>query len=60
MDRFTSVKEQFWRDKLTFPLFAPDRIVSQWKRLDAAAIRLDRRVEDFGQSASFVWYRGDT
>ncbi len=30
MDRFASVKEQFWRDKLTFPPFAPDRVVSQW------------------------------
>jgi hypothetical protein len=29
MDGFTSVKEQFWRDKLTFPPFAPDRVVSQ-------------------------------
>jgi hypothetical protein len=28
MDRFTSVKEQFWQDKLTFPPFAPDRVVS--------------------------------
>ncbi len=33
MDRFTSVKEQFWRDKLTFPPFAPDRVVSQWSFL---------------------------
>jgi hypothetical protein len=33
MDRFTSVKEQFWRDKLTFPPFAPDRVVGQWSFL---------------------------
>lgn len=33
MDRFTSVKEQFWREKLTFPPFAPDRVVSQWSFL---------------------------
>jgi hypothetical protein len=33
MDRLTSVKEQFWRDKLTFPPFAPDRVVSQWSFL---------------------------
>jgi len=26
MDRFDSVKEQFWQDKLTFPPFAPDRM----------------------------------
>ena len=30
LDRFQSVKEQFWQDKLTFPPFAPDRVVSQW------------------------------
>jgi hypothetical protein len=30
MDRFVSVKEQFWQDKLTFPPFAPDRVVAQW------------------------------
>jgi hypothetical protein len=30
MDRFASVKEQFWQDKLTFPPFAPDRVVCQW------------------------------
>src|SRR5580698_7400748 len=33
MDRFTSVKEQFWRNKLTFPPFVPDRVVSQWSFL---------------------------
>lgn len=33
MDRLASVKEQFWRDKLTFPPFAPDRVVSQWSFL---------------------------
>lgn len=33
MDRFTSVKEQFWQDKLTFPPFAPDRVVGQWSFL---------------------------
>lgn len=33
MDRFTSVKEQFWRDKLTFPPFAPNRVVGQWSFL---------------------------
>jgi hypothetical protein len=30
MDRFASVKAQFWQDKLTFPPFAPDRVVAQW------------------------------
>lgn len=33
MDRLASVKEQFWRDKLTFPPFAPDRVVGQWSFL---------------------------
>jgi len=33
MDRFASVKEQFWRDKLTFPPFTPDRVVNQWSFL---------------------------
>jgi hypothetical protein len=33
MDRFTSIKEQFWRDKLTFPPFAPDRVTGQWSFL---------------------------
>ena len=33
MDRFASVKEQFWRDKLTFPPFAPDRVIGQWSFL---------------------------
>jgi hypothetical protein len=35
MDRFASVKEQFWRDKLTFPPFAPDRVVGQWSFMHA-------------------------
>ena len=80
MDQFTSVKEQFWRDKLTFPPFAPDRVVSQWsfQRSDEGYIEaplpklphresrrrshsnLNRRVEDFVRSASFVWYSGNT
>lgn len=33
MDRLASVKEQFWRDRLTFPPFAPDRVVGQWSFL---------------------------
>jgi hypothetical protein len=33
MDRFASVKEQFWRDKLTFPPFTPDRVEGQWSFL---------------------------
>ena len=33
MDRFASVKEQFWRDKLTFPPFAPERVAAQWSFL---------------------------
>jgi hypothetical protein len=41
MDRFTSVKEQFWRDKLTFPPFVPDRVVSQCS-LSACRGRLHR------------------
>lgn len=80
MDRFTSVKEQFWRDKLTFPPFAPDRVANQWSfqrssegyveaplpKLPHRQSRhrshsnLNRRVEDFIQSASFVWYSGNT
>lgn len=80
MDRFISVKEQFWRDKLTFPPFAPDRVVNQWSfvRSNGGYIEaplpklphkesrrrshsnLNRRVEDFVRSASFVWYSGNT
>ena len=80
MDRFTSVKEQFWRDKLTFPPFAPDRLVGQWSFLHSKGgyaevplpklphkesrrrshSNLNRRVEDFVRSASFVWYSGNT
>jgi hypothetical protein len=80
MDRFTSVKEQFWRDKLTFPPFAPDRVVGQWSFLrtrggydevpapklpheesrQRSHSNLNRRVEDFARSASFVWYSGNT
>jgi hypothetical protein len=33
MDRFASVKAEFWQDKLTFPPFAPDRVVGQWSFL---------------------------
>jgi hypothetical protein len=33
MDRFDSIKAEFWQDKLTFPPFAPDRIVGQWSFL---------------------------
>jgi hypothetical protein len=33
MDRFTSVKEQFWQDKLTFPPFVPERVIGQWSFL---------------------------
>lgn len=36
MDRFDSVKEQFWQDKLTFPPFAPDRVVGQWSFLHSS------------------------
>jgi hypothetical protein len=80
MDRFTSVKEVFWRDKLTFPPFAPDRISGQWSFLHTSRgyievplpklphkesrrrshSNLNRRVEDFVGSASFVWYSGNT
>lgn len=80
MDRFTSVKEQFWRDRLTFPPFAPDRVMSQWSFLHSergyiesplpklphresrrrSHANLNRRVEDFVRSASFVWYSGNT
>lgn len=35
MDRFASVKEQFWQDRLTFPPFAPNRVVGQWSFLDS-------------------------
>ena len=80
MDQFTSVKEQFWRDKLTFPPFAPDRVISQWSFLHSEVgyieaplprlphgesrrrshSNLNRRVENFVRSASFVWYSGYT
>jgi hypothetical protein len=80
MDRFTSVKEQFWQDKLTFPPFAPNRVTGQWSFLRSdqeyieAALpklphaesrrrshaNLHRRAENFFQSASFVWYSGNT
>jgi len=80
MDRFASVKEQFWRNKLTFPPFAPDRVVGQWSFLRSKGeyievpfpklphkeskrrshSNLNRRVEDFVRSASFVWYSGNT
>jgi len=42
MDRFASVKEQFWQDKLTFPPFAPDRVVGQWSfvRSDEAYVEV--------------------
>ena len=80
MDRFASVKEQFWRDKLTFPPFVPERVVSQWSFLHSKGgyievplpklphketrrrshSNLNRRVEDFVPSASFVWYSGNT
>jgi len=80
MDRFTSVKEQFWRDKLTFPPFAPNRVVGQRSFLRSEAgyaelplpklphkesrqhshSNLNRRVEDFIHSASFVWYSENT
>ncbi len=80
MDQFASVKEQFWRDKLTFPPFAPDRVVGQWSFLLSRGgyievplpklphresrrrshSNLNRRVEDFVRSASFVWYSGNT
>jgi len=80
MDRFSSVKEQFWRDKLTFPPFAPNRVVGQWSFLRSKGgyaeaplpklphresrqrshSNLNRRVEDFVRSASFVWYSGNT
>ncbi len=80
MDRFASVKEQFWRDKLTFPPFAPERVAAQWSFLHTESgyievplaklphseskhrshSNLNRRVEDFVRSASFVWYSGNT
>jgi len=80
MDRFASVKEEFWREKLTFPPFAPNRVVGQWSFLRSNGVyaevplprlphkahrqrsesNLNRRVEDFVRSASFVWYSGNT
>lgn len=41
MDRFISVKEQFWQDKLTFPPFAPDRVVSQWSFLQSEGVYIE-------------------
>jgi hypothetical protein len=80
MDRFASVKEQFWRDKLTLPPFVPERVAAQWsfRHTESGYIEvplaklphsdskrrshsnLNRRVEDFVRSASFVWYSGNT
>ena len=80
MDRFASVKEQFWRDKLTFPPFTPERVVNQWsfQRSSGAYVEaalpklphrqsrsrshsnLNRRVENLAESASFVWFSGNT
>lgn len=33
MDSFTSVKAEFHQDKLTFPPFAPNRVLGQWSFL---------------------------
>jgi len=80
MDRFASVKEQFWQNNLTFPPFAPDRVLGQWSfllsdqgyvevplpKLPHSKTRrrshsnLQRRAENFADSASFVWYSGNT
>jgi len=80
MDRFASVKVQFWQSKLTFPPFAPDRVVGQWsflrsnqgyveaplpelphsKSRRSTNSNLQKRVENFAGSATFVWYSGNT
>jgi hypothetical protein len=80
MDRFASVKEQFWQNNLTFPPFAPDRVLGQWSFLHSdkgylevplpklphsnarrrSHSNLQRRAENFADSASFVWYSGNT
>jgi hypothetical protein len=80
MDRFASVKEQFRQNNLTFPPFAPDRVLGQWSFLHSdkgylevplpklphsnarrrSHSNLQRRAENFADSASFVWYSGNT
>ncbi|MGA2218212.1 MAG: hypothetical protein ABSG51_09005 [Terracidiphilus sp.] len=77
---FESVKKDFYQDKLTFPPFNPNRVLSQWSysragedyiEVPSLAVphkterqgsesNLHRRVEDFTQSASFVWYSANT
>jgi hypothetical protein len=80
MDRFSSVKQEFWQDKLTFPPFTPERILGQWSFLRSSngyietplpnlphrtqrrrsKSNLHKRAESFANSASFVWFSGNT
>ena len=79
MGKFDGALDEFYREKLTFPPFTPNRIMAQWSfartgkhyvevpakvphRLEKqpSETNLQRRVQDFSSSASFVWYSANT
>jgi hypothetical protein len=79
MDRYDAALDEFHQDKVTFPPFAPNRIMAQWSfarvgadyvevpsqvphrsEKQSSEANLQRRVQDFSHSASFVWYSAKT
>lgn len=80
LDRWDTVKAEFRRDKITFPPFAPNRIISQYSyvrrekeycetampllphRVERrhTSASLQKRVQDFANSAIFVWFSSNT
>src|SRR5262249_40323962 len=80
MNRFDAALDEFYREKLTFPPFTPNRVLGQWSYVRSGAgyteaplpnlphatekrrseLNLQRRVQDFSQSACFVWYSSNT
>ena len=72
--------EEFWQDRLTFPPFAPNRVLGQWSFVrqgdsyvekplfklphsferQSSDANLQRRVQDFADSAVFIWYSSNS
>jgi hypothetical protein len=80
IDGYDTVKAESYQEKLTFPPFTPNRVVSQFSYVRVGTeyvesplpalphsierrrseINLRRRIENFSQSAVFVWYSANT
>jgi hypothetical protein len=78
--KYDAALDEFYRDKTTFPPFAPNRVLGQWSYVRVGSeyteiplphlphptenrrseMNLQRRVQDCGPSACFLWYSSNT